>query len=160
MLTAGEQIAHAAKPFGKERKQRGDLFKCPGIAYAFAIRGRREKIFTRGQIRENLPTFRSQADAELRDPVGRHVANFPTTETDRTRPRLDQPHDRAHRRGFSHAVAAHQGHHFAARDGEREPEQHLAQAVARLDAADLEQRANLCAVRHGLLACLRRDRHA
>ena len=95
-----------------------------------------------GEIGKHLPAFRHQADAELADAIGRPVADRLAGEADRARHRRRQPHDRAHGRGLAHAVAAHQRHHLAGRDGERDAEQHLAAPVAGLDAVDLEQRVS------------------
>ena len=67
-------------------------------------------------------------------------------EADRARARRRQPHDGADGRGLAHAVAAHQRHHLAGLDRQRQAEQHLAQAVAGLDAVDFEQRSPLSAM--------------
>ena len=44
--------------------------------------------------------------------------------------RAQQAHDGADRRRLAHAVAAHEGEHFALMDGERDAEQHLALPVS------------------------------
>ena len=51
----------------------------------------------------------------------------------------DHSQNHADRGGFSHAVAAHHGDHFAWADLQRKPEQHLAQAIAGLDGFDVKQ---------------------
>ena len=119
---------------GEPRKQRADLVERPWLGRAAAVGRRRDQILARGEIGENLPALGHQADAELGDAVGRAARGSPRRRSGSSRPRRRQPHDRAHGRGLAHAVAAHQRHHLAGRDGERNAEQHLAAAVAGLDA--------------------------
>ena len=52
--------------------------------------------------------------------------------------RRRETQDRAHGGGLAHAVAPHQRHHLAGLDRQRDAEQHLAEAVAGLDAGDVE----------------------
>ena len=139
LLAAGQKIAHAAEPLGEPREQVADPVERPGLGGVGAVGGGRDQVLARGQVGENLPPLRHQADAELGHPIGRQAADLAAGEADRAGPRRRQPHDRAHGGGLAHAVAAHQRHHLAGRDGERQAEQHLAQAVAGLDVVDLEQ---------------------
>jgi tungstate transport system substrate-binding protein len=53
-----------------------------------------------------------------------------------------QAHDRAHGGGLAHAVAAHQGHHLAVADVERDVEQHLRGAIAGLKVPDGQHQAS------------------
>ena len=115
LLAAGKQIRHAARAFGEPRKQRPDPFERPWFGGAAAIGRGGDEIFARREIGKNLAPFRHQADAELGHAVSRQRTNFGAVETDRAGRRRSQPHDRAHRRGLAHAVAAHQRHHFARR---------------------------------------------
>ena len=81
-----------------------------------------------------------QADAEFCNLVGGKIARLLPAEADRAGARRRQPHDGADGGGLAHAVAAHQRDHLARLDRQRHAEQHLAQAVAGLDAVDFKQR--------------------
>jgi hypothetical protein len=54
----------------------------------------------------------------------------------------EQPHQRAHRRGLAHAVAAEQGDDLALADVEADIEQHLAGAIGRLQVAHAQHQAS------------------
>ncbi len=136
LLAAGQLIAHAVGAFGEPRKQLVDPRKRPAAAVALDRGG--QQVLAHGQVRKYLAAFRHQADAELGDPVGRQAADFLAAESDPAGARRRQPHDRAHGGGLAHAVAAHQRHHLAGRDGKRNAEQHLAEAVAGFDAGEFE----------------------
>ena len=109
-----------------------------------------------GQEIASFPSFRHQADAGLRDPKRRKTAHVMSGKTDRARVRRRQPHDGADGGGLAHAVAAHQGHHLSDVDLQRQPEQHLAQAITGLHILDLEQ----CISHGGSPHAGRRDRRA
>ena len=120
-----------------------------GSARSAAVGGGRDQIFARGEIGKYLAALGHEADAELGDAVGGQVADVGAVEPDRARGRRRQAHDRAHRRGLAHAVAAEQRHHFAGRDRKRDAEQHPAQAVAGLDAGQLRAAASVQSISHG-----------
>ncbi len=112
LLAAGKLVAHAAAALGQPRKQ---VVDCASVQPPSLGRGRHQ-IFAHGKIGENLAAFRHQADAELRDPVGRQAAHVRPLKRIEPARAGGQSHDRAHCGGLAHAVAAHQRHHLARRD--------------------------------------------
>ena len=139
LLAAGQRHAHVAAALGEPRKQRVDFLDGPGIGIAETVAGGGDEIFVHRQVRKDLAAFRHQADAEFCDLIRRQAAHFLAGEADRACAGRRHAHDGADGRGLAHAVAAHQGDHLARLDLQRQAEQHLAEAVAGLDAVDFEQ---------------------
>src|SRR5690606_4479467 len=94
---------------------------------------RRDRILAPGQVGENAPPFRHQADAAARGQVGRPAGNVLAAEADLAALGRQQAHDGADGGGLAHAVAAHQPDHLAFPDGEIDPEQNLAAALGHID---------------------------
>jgi hypothetical protein len=86
------------------------------------------------------PVLGHEADAEIGDLIGRparHVATLPD------HPALAgrrEPHDAAHGRGLAHAVAPEEADALTRRHLERHSEEHLGEAVERVDVLHGEER--------------------
>src|SRR5204863_9799979 len=94
LLAAGQLAAHAVAPLGKAREQLVNALDRPPDDALAPMSRRRDQILARGEIGKDLPPLRNQADAALRNPIGRQVAYFLSVEADRPGVRGGQPHDR------------------------------------------------------------------
>ena len=76
LLAAGQRAAHIAAALGEPRKQRVDLFERPRIDGAEPVAGGGDQILAHGQIGKYLATLGHEADAQLRNPERRKLADF------------------------------------------------------------------------------------
>ena len=98
------------------------------------------EIFRNGEVGEDAPVLRHEAEPAARDLKWLEMGNVLAEEVDRAAALRDQRHQRLQRRRFAGAVTAHQRHHLAAANVEREVEQNLCGAVPRLERAHFEHR--------------------
>ena len=110
--------------------------------------GEGAQVLEDAQVRKDLSAFGHQGDAGARHPVRRHPGDRPAGEGDLAGARPEQAHDRPHERRLAHAVAAQDADDLAGPDRQVDSEQDFAGAVARVQAADREQRRGGRA-RHG-----------
>jgi hypothetical protein len=83
------------------------------------------EVLPHGEIGEDAPVLRHEADTEIRDLVrllAAHVVSFPH---DAPLAWRRQSHDAPHGRGLAHAVPAEEAHALASSDVERHAEEYL-----------------------------------
>src|SRR5206468_1141178 len=99
-------------------------------------------ILAHKQVREDLPPFRDQPEAEAGDAVWRKILDRRAVEPDRAGLRADDAHHCRQGRGLAHAVTPEQGHDLAGADREIDAEQDPAVAIAGFETADLEHQSS------------------
>src|SRR5690606_39192260 len=102
--------------------------------------GEGDEVFAHSEVGKALPALGDDRHAEARDLVGTRTVDGLAVEMDLAALRTQPTHDGLYGRALAHAVAAEQRHHLARLDVEIQPEQHLAETVARLQAAAAQQR--------------------
>ena len=97
-------------PLAQPRKQLEHAHRGPRGRPVAAVA---TQVLAHGQVREDLPALGHEAEPEPRDAVGGRPGS--TRRRSRIVPALRRghAHDRAHRRGLAHAVAAEQRHDLA-----------------------------------------------
>ncbi len=126
MLAAGQPGAWAAPSLLEVRKQLVDIAQ----VHAALHQGRRqEEIFLAAQAGEDATLLGAIADSMARDLVRRQLHRLDAVDQDRPGAPADQAEDRLQRRRASGAVAAQQGDHLAAFDGEIDAVQDVRLAV-------------------------------
>jgi len=140
LLAAGKPSAEVAGAVGQPREERIDPVERPRLLRFATVGGEGDEVLLHRQVGKDLAALGHQRQAHARDAVGRQPVDALAEESDGTCRRRRQAHDRAYRRRLAHAVAAEQARRFAGADCQVEAEQHLAVAVARLEAGDFEQR--------------------
>jgi hypothetical protein len=102
-------------PLEEPRKQRVDLFQSPRIGCGSAgispLGG--DQVLPHREVSAYEPAFGNQPEPQARDPMRRHAVQRLPVEADMAGAARQQAHERAHQRGFAHAVAAHQSHELA-----------------------------------------------
>src|SRR5262249_21312101 len=90
------------------------------------------------EVGKDLPALGDEAEAGLGDAELRPAVNRPAPESDLAAAGRRQSHDGADGGGLPHPVAAEECDHLAGVHAEAHAEEHLALAVAGLDAVKLE----------------------
>ena len=85
----------------------------------------------------HLPAFGHEAKAALRDAIGRLAQQHFALKARVTAVRSKQAHQGADCGGLAHAIAPEQGHDLARVDGQIDPEQHPAVAIAGFEPGNL-----------------------
>src|SRR6185503_5113417 len=103
------------------------------------------EVLLDGEPQERAAALRHVADAEPDDVLGGAAVDALAAEPDLAARADAHVADRAQRRGLAGAVGAEQRDHAALVDLEVDAVQHLAGAIRRIDAVQLEQRGHACA---------------
>jgi hypothetical protein len=115
LLAARELVAHVLPALGQPRKEREHLLRGPGIAAPERFCAKASRCSRTLRFGKICRPLGHQRDAEARDAVGRQPFDALGRENRCSLERRGSTHDRAHRRGLAHAVAAEQRAHFTGR---------------------------------------------
>ncbi len=121
-------------PLPQPRKEIVDPLQRP-----FSGPGGGHEVFVHREIRETAAAFRHKAEPKPGDTMRRHTFGRLAVEQDAACLWRQEIADGLDRRGFTHAVAAHQGNDFAFGDLELDAEKRLAAAVIGGDVLNIEQ---------------------
>src|SRR5262245_53195030 len=134
LLTAGEE---AARPVAQLAQGREQVEHALGreAAGARAPLGDVE-VLPYGEVREDPPVLRDEADAEAGGAEGRLARDVAALPHDAAARRRREPHDQAHGRGLADAVTAEKTDALARRYAQRHAEQHAREAVRGVDVLD------------------------
>src|SRR5690349_18234831 len=138
LLAARELVAVVRLPLAQLREKREHALERPGAATL----GSRDEVLPHAEVREHLAPLRYQPKACLRDAIRGHAMQRFAREYDRAGLRHADAHDRLHRRGLAHAVAAKQAHDLRGLHLQVDAEEHLAAPISGLDVAQLEHHAS------------------
>src|SRR5918992_5213544 len=83
---------------------------------ALACRG--DQVLAHGQVRKHLPAFRYEPEPRLRDAIRGQLLQLFSFKSNGPGLGSRNPHDRAHRRRFAHAVATEERYDLAFADPE------------------------------------------
>ena len=100
-------------------------------------RGRDQVLLDR-EGGKDLPTLGNQAEACLRDPIGRQPDERDALEGGTSAAGGQQTHEGANGGGLAHSIAAEERDDFARSDAQADVEQHLRRAVGGLQMIDCE----------------------
>src|SRR5262245_27330173 len=98
------------------------------------------EVFPDRELGEDPAVLGHEPDAGPRDLVWLLAGDVPAFPHDAAVPGRREPHHAAHGRGLAHAVASEQAHALAGADLERNAEEHLREAVERVDVLDGQDR--------------------
>src|SRR5207237_2936707 len=111
------------------------------LAHAFRVAPRERthlEVFLNSHARKDAPTLRRLAHTHLDDAVRRHAIDPLSVQQDLAFARLNNPRDRAQRRGLACSIRTDQRHDLARLDTQRDAFDGVDVAVERVDIAQLQ----------------------
>src|SRR5687767_11427416 len=148
LLAAGERAAEGPGARSQLRKQLEHALDRPRLGDAPAVGGGGDEVLAHGEIREHLAPLGHETKARLGDAVRWQPFQRPTMKLDAPRPQSHDAHEGPNRGGLAHAVATEQRHQLPRADLEVDAEEHLADAVRRLQSLEPQAQREISSPRY------------